>query len=106
MENCRLDYAFLTEIKATGPVAFIGCSMTETTFTAGTFPRTVFEGCKLSGVTLNGPDLRGADFRGHDISGLNGGIALRGATLSPAQIPTLTELLLQELSIKVRPEPL
>src|SRR4051812_8287690 len=31
-DNCRLDYAVLDRIRATGPVAFVGCVLTETTF--------------------------------------------------------------------------
>ncbi|MBB5866696.1 uncharacterized protein YjbI with pentapeptide repeats [Allocatelliglobosispora scoriae] len=106
MENCRLDYAFLAEIKTTGPIAFLGCSLTDTTIKDGKLGRALFDCCKLAGVTFDGPDLRGADLRGNDISGLTGATALRGVTLSAAQIPTLTELLLQELNIKIKSEPL
>ncbi|MBB5871725.1 uncharacterized protein YjbI with pentapeptide repeats [Allocatelliglobosispora scoriae] len=103
-ENCRLDYAYFTDVKAAGPVAIIGCSMTDTILTAGKLSTVAFDGCKLAGTTFDGTDLRGADLRGNDITKLTAGTALRGAILSPAQIPSLTDLLLAELAIQVKAE--
>jgi uncharacterized protein YjbI with pentapeptide repeats len=100
-ENCRLDYATLHQIKATGPVAFVGCSLTETTLSACTLPTAAFDGCRFTGLAIERCDLRGADLRGNDLKGLAGATALRGAILGDSQLPALTQLLLDELSITV-----
>ncbi|RSM55055.1 hypothetical protein DMB66_36520 [Actinoplanes sp. ATCC 53533] len=101
-ENCRLDYATLHHLKAAGPVAFIGCSLTETTLSSCTLPTVVFDGCKFAGLTIEQCDLRGADLRGNDLAGLACATALRGTIVSDSQLPALTQLLVNELSIKIK----
>ena len=101
VENCRLDYATFQRFKATGPVAFLGCSFTEATITASTLLTAVFDGCKLAGLAVEGSDLRGADLRGNDLTGLTNATALRGSILSDTQLPAFTDLIVRELSINV-----
>ncbi len=103
-ENCRLDYATFSALKATGPVAMIGCALTETTF-AGKLTPSLFDHCKFSATDFGGCDLRGADLRGNDITGLTGVLPLRGACFSPSQLPELTELLINDLALKIQAEP-
>lgn len=105
LENCLIDYAYFTDVKASGPVSFVGCSLTDATFTRGKLSTAAFDGCKLSGVTFDGCDLRGADLRGNDISGLVAATGLRGAILSQSQVPALTKLLINDLSIQIKPDP-
>jgi uncharacterized protein YjbI with pentapeptide repeats len=105
-ENCRLDYASLTSVRAAGPVAFVGCSLSETSFDRSQLRTAVFDGCKLSGMSMESCDLRGADLRNNDLSGLATPTALRGARLSQAQLPGLLDALVAELSIALVPEPL
>ena len=100
-ENCRLDYATLHRVKTTGPVAFVGCSLTEATFAASTLSTAVFDDCKFSGLSFSESDLRGADLPGNDLSGLTSATALRGATLSDAQVPALANLVLRELAMTI-----
>jgi uncharacterized protein YjbI with pentapeptide repeats len=102
-ENCRFDYANLNDVKATGPVAFVGCSMTEMTVIGGQLSTVTLDNCRLTGLTIERCDLRGADLRGNDLSGLAAATPLRGVTLSESQLPSLTGLLTSELSIKVEP---
>ncbi|GAA2525764.1 pentapeptide repeat-containing protein [Winogradskya humida] len=103
-ENCRLDYATLSRLKAAGPVAFIGCSLTETTLSSCTLPTMTFDNCKLAGLSIENCDMRGVDLRGNSLTGLSAATALRGVVLSDSQLPALTQLLLDELSIIVAPE--
>lgn len=104
-ENCRLDYATFHQVKMPGPVGFIGCSLAEATFSNSSLTAAAFDGCKLSGLDIDRCDLHGADLRGNDLTGLTSATALRGATISQSQAPTLVALLLSELSITVAADP-
>jgi uncharacterized protein YjbI with pentapeptide repeats len=104
-DNCRLDYATFERFKSAGPIAFVGCSLTETTFNACVLTAAVFDNCKLAGVSFDNCDLRGADLRGNDIAGLTAASGLRGVVLAESQLPALTELLVSELSIRVSGDP-
>lgn len=81
-ENCRLDYATFSNVRASAPVAFLGCSLADTTFEAS--------------------DIRGADLRGNDLSTIVGITSLRGATLSSEQLSGLTEAFIHDLDLKVK----
>jgi uncharacterized protein YjbI with pentapeptide repeats len=102
-EHCRLDSATVETVRAAGPVAFIGCSLAETTFARCGLGSSIFDGCKLTGTTFDGTDLRGADLRGQDLSTVVGISSLRGAVISAEQVPGLTAALLGELDLTVKP---
>lgn len=104
-QNCRLDYAIVNDVRTAGPVGFVGCSLTDVALNGGKLSPAAFDNCKLAGLAIEGCDLRGADLRGNDIRGLGAATVLRGAILSPSQLPALADLLAQEISIKVGPEP-
>ncbi|WP_328485957.1 pentapeptide repeat-containing protein [Streptomyces zaomyceticus] len=53
-ENCRLEYTTFTKVRATGPVAFAGCVLTEATFTDCDLSDVVFSECGLH-LTAFGP---------------------------------------------------
>lgn len=101
-ENCRLDYATFSNVRASGPVAFLGCSLAEATLDRCKLTSTVFDGCKLAATTFEACDLRGADMRGNDLSKTVGITSLRGATLSPEQLPGVTEAIIHELDLKIK----
>ena len=101
-ENCRLDYATLSKIRATGPVAFLGCSMTETMINRCQFSGAVFDACKLTDTEFDSTDLRGADLRGNDLSNLVGVQSLRQTILSPGQLAGLTEATVRELALTLK----
>ncbi|MDX6744141.1 pentapeptide repeat-containing protein [Actinocorallia sp. A-T 12471] len=102
-ERCRFDYATLTELTATGPLAFVDCMLRETTIAESKLEGVVFADCPMPGTGIARTKLRGADLRGSQISGLAGATQLAGTTLDPAQIPQLTHALLAELHINIRP---
>jgi uncharacterized protein YjbI with pentapeptide repeats len=104
-ENCRFDYATLANVRATGPVAFAGCSLAETRLDHCVLRTAVFDSCKLAGLSLEHCDLRGADLRNNDLAGLATPTALRGAVLSESQLPAFLDGLVAELSIALKPEP-
>jgi uncharacterized protein YjbI with pentapeptide repeats len=101
-ENCRLDYATLHQIRATGPIALIGCSLIEAVISQCQLPGAVFDGCRFSSTHLDDTDLRGADLRGNNLGGLIGVASTRGITVSMEQLAALTELMVQDLDITVR----
>src|SRR5262245_45992137 len=43
--GCKLDYATLDEIKATGPVLFAGCSLREAALTGCSLAGSLFDDC-------------------------------------------------------------
>lgn len=100
-ENCLLDYATLDQMRVTGPVAFVGCSLIETTISRCQFTGVLFDGCNLRDTRLDGSNLRDADIRGNDLSGLIGIAALRHVTISHNQLPGLTETVVRDLSLNV-----
>lgn len=101
-ENCRLDYASLSQLRTVGPVLFIGCSLTETTFQHTNLSAAAFDGCKLAATSFEECDLRGADLRGNDLTSITGISSLRGARLSETQLAGLTEAVVRDLQLDVR----
>ncbi|MQA27598.1 MAG: hypothetical protein GEU94_19535 [Micromonosporaceae bacterium] len=101
-ENCRLDYATFHNTRTTGPTAFLGCSLTETTLEHCKLTQAAFDGCKLAGTTLDATDLRSADLRGNDLSTIAGITCLRGATVSEDQLPSITDALARDLELRIK----
>lgn len=104
-ENCRLDYATLDKIRATGPVAFLGCSLTDTQLTGCQLPDAVFDGCRFANTQLDGTDLRGADLQGNDLAGLVGISSIEGATIGYEQLSALTSAVVRDFDLTIRDRP-
>jgi uncharacterized protein YjbI with pentapeptide repeats len=103
-ENCRFDYATLTLLRAAGPIAFTGCSFTETVFDRCKLTPAVFDGCKLNAPSFVACDLRGADFRGNDLAKTIGvTTSFRGTVISEDQFVAFTEAVTRELELTVKP---
>jgi uncharacterized protein YjbI with pentapeptide repeats len=102
-EHCRLDSVTFDQVRATGPTAFVGCSLSETLFARCGLGAVTFDGCKLTSVTFESADLRVADLRGNDLSTLVGIGWLHGAVISSDQLPGLTEALIRDLDLIVKP---
>ncbi|MCP2336443.1 pentapeptide repeat-containing protein [Actinomadura rupiterrae] len=100
-ERCRLDYATLTAIQATGSVAFIDCTLRETIIEDSRLDGIVLADCPMPGTQLTRTRLRDADLRGSNIETLTGTANLTGATLSEDQIPQLTQAYLEELQLTI-----
>ncbi|MGH3737172.1 MAG: pentapeptide repeat-containing protein [Micromonosporaceae bacterium] len=100
-ENCRLDYATFNAVRTTGPVAFIGCTLTETSLTGCKLGQAVITGCQLNRLELHGCDLYGTDLRGNPLDTITGIDSLKGATLAPDQLADLTTAVLADLGLRV-----
>ncbi|MGW7304036.1 pentapeptide repeat-containing protein [Streptomyces sp. NPDC054835] len=100
-ENCKLDYATFTKVRVTGPVAFAGCVLTESTFTDCDLSDVAFSECMLR-LTEFGPGrYRGTDLRGSDLSTVRGVAHLAKVRIDPGQQHDLIQALVNELDITV-----
>jgi uncharacterized protein YjbI with pentapeptide repeats len=52
-DGCRLDYAALTRVRATGPVALVDCDLDNATLRRCQLPKTAISGCRLGLVGLD-----------------------------------------------------
>ncbi len=102
LENCRLDYATFTELRAAVGVALIGCSLVETVFDRCRLNALALDGCRLTSTRFEACDLRGADLRGNDLSTVGEIMSLRGAVVADAQLPALTAALVNDLELTVK----
>ncbi|MCX4783339.1 pentapeptide repeat-containing protein [Streptomyces sp. NBC_01264] len=66
-EGCKFDLATFEKVRVTGPVAFIGCVLTEATFTDCDLSDAVFTDCKLRLTEFGAGRYRGTDFRENDL---------------------------------------
>ncbi|MFF7655066.1 pentapeptide repeat-containing protein [Streptomyces sp. NPDC007983] len=98
-ENCKLDYATFENVRATGPVVFSECVLTETSFIDCDLSGVVLDSCamRLTGFTRG--QYRGLDLRGNDLSTVRGVPALAKVIIDRAQRTELTEALLGELDV-------
>jgi len=102
-ENCRLDYATLTTVRAAAPVAFLGCSFTETALNRCKLTLVAFDGCKLNAPTFAACDMRGADLRGNDLSKTIGvTTSLRGCIISESQVAGFIDAVTRELDLTIK----
>lgn len=101
-ENCRLDYATLSQLRTTGPTLFIGCSLIEATLHQSSLTAAAFDGCKLAATHFDECDLKGADLRGNNLAAITGITSLRGARLSETQLAGLTEAIAKDLQLDLR----
>ncbi|MHC3393908.1 pentapeptide repeat-containing protein [Streptomyces lavendulocolor] len=100
-ENCRLDYTMFTKARATGPVAFAGCVLTEATFTDCDLSHVVFSECTLR-LTAFGPGrYRSTDLRGNDLSTVRGVTHLVRVRIGTGQQHDLVQALVNELDITI-----
>lgn len=101
-ENCRFDYATLSQVRTTGPTLFLGCSLTDTTFTQTNLTAAAFDSCKLAATHFDECDLKGTDLQGNDLTSITGISSLRGARLSTSQLAGLTEAVVRDLQLDLR----
>lgn len=102
VEDCRLDYASLVRVRATGAVAITGCSLDRARLDGCTLPGAAVTNCPMAAIELVDCVLRDADLRGSDLSTLSGLASLRGAVIGAEQLAPLAEILVRELSLRVR----
>jgi uncharacterized protein YjbI with pentapeptide repeats len=95
--GCKLDYAALGQIRATGPVVFAGCSLREAELTGCDLAGVAFDGCDLHRTGFGAGHYRGCDLRGNDLSTVAGAANLKHVTIDHAQTAQLGEALAAEL---------
>ncbi|WP_327388132.1 pentapeptide repeat-containing protein [Streptomyces sp. NBC_01207] len=99
LEGCKLDFATFEKVRATGPVAFIGCVLTEATFTDCDLSDAVFTDCTLRLTEFGTGRYRNTDLRENDLSAIRGVANLAKVRIDPGQQSDLTEALVSELDI-------
>lgn len=98
-ERCRLDYATFNHVVAKGPVAFVGCSLTEAEFNGSDLGKAVFSENRLAQTQFGPGTYRGTDLRENDLSAISGVINLRRALLDRHQLSDLTSALAGDLDL-------
>ncbi|WP_405436627.1 pentapeptide repeat-containing protein [Streptomyces avidinii] len=100
-ESCKLDFATFDKVRATGPVAFIGCVLTEATFADCDLSDTVFTDCTLRRAEFGTGRYRNTDLRENDLSAIRGVANLAKVRIDPGQQSDLAEALVNELNITI-----
>lgn len=100
-EGCKFDYATFEKVRATGPVAFIGCVLTEATFTDCDLSDVVFSDCQFRLTAFGAGRYRDTDLRENDLSQIRGVANLAKVRIDPGQQAHLAEALVNELDITI-----
>lgn len=100
-EGCKFDYATFEKVRATGPVAFIGCVLTEATFTDCDLSDVVFSDCQFKLTEFGAGRYRNTDLRENDLSQIRGVANLAKVRIDPGQQAHLAEALVNELDITI-----
>lgn len=100
-EGCKLDFATFEKIRVTGPVAFIGCVLTEATFTDCDLSEAVLTDCTLRLTEFGAGRYRDMDLRENDLSAIRGVANLSKIRIDPGQQADLAEALVSELDITI-----
>jgi uncharacterized protein YjbI with pentapeptide repeats len=98
-DRCRLDYTTFSKVVAKGPVAFVGCSLTEAEFNGSDLGKAAFSENRLTQTQFNHGTYRGTDLRENDLSAIRGVINLRRALLDRHQLSDLTSALVGDLDL-------
>ncbi|MEU3572198.1 pentapeptide repeat-containing protein [Kitasatospora sp. NPDC036755] len=98
-ENCKLDYATFEQVRATGPVAFSKCVLTEASFTGCDLTGAVLDACALRLTEFGRGKYQGLDLRGNDLTSLRGVAHLTKVVIDRAQQSELAEALIAELDV-------
>ncbi|MFI9112600.1 pentapeptide repeat-containing protein [Streptomyces venezuelae] len=100
-ESCKFEYATFDKIRATGPVAFAGCVLTEAVFSDCDLSGAVFSDCILRVVEFGSGRYRDTDLRGNDLSTIRGVANLAKVRIDHTQQADLVHALVGELDITV-----
>ncbi|MDX3227205.1 pentapeptide repeat-containing protein [Streptomyces sp. ME19-01-6] len=98
-EGCRLDYAMLENVRATGPVAFSRCVLTEASMTGCDLTQAVLGTCTLRLTEFGKGRYQSLDLRGSDLSSVHGVERLSKVIIDRTQEPELTAALLAQLNV-------
>lgn len=101
--NCRFDYATLSRVSAAGSVAFTDCTLVHGTWSSCRLSGVALRSCDLSNLELDSCRLDGADLRGSRLHAFAAPLDnLQGVALTEDQLPELTRMAVNALSIDVR----
>lgn len=98
--ECRLDEATFRMASGTR-VRFEGCDLTTADLYAAQLPGAWFFDCTLTGAELSQANLTGARLHGSTFGSLRGAAALRGTTISSAQVTPVALQVLAALAITI-----
>ncbi|MEU4352485.1 pentapeptide repeat-containing protein [Streptomyces sp. NPDC023838] len=98
-ENCKLDYTTLESLRATGPVVFSQCVLTEASFTGCDLTGAVLDACGLRLTEFGTGRYKDLDLRGNDLSAITGAANLSKVIIDRAQQVELAQALLAELDV-------
>ncbi|MFE5582146.1 pentapeptide repeat-containing protein [Kitasatospora sp. NPDC056531] len=98
-DNCKLDYSTFEKVRATGPLAFARCVLTESTFTGCDLTASVFNDCTLRDTEFGRGTYKATDLRGNDLTALRGIGNLTKVVIDRAQQIELTQALMTELDV-------
>ncbi|MDM4720152.1 pentapeptide repeat-containing protein [Micromonospora sp. WMMA1363] len=102
-DNCRFDYATLSRVSAAGSVAFTDCALVHGTWSSCRLSGVALRSCDLSHLELDACRLDGADLRGSRLHAFATALDnLQGIALTEDQLPDLTRMAVDALSIDVR----
>jgi uncharacterized protein YjbI with pentapeptide repeats len=97
--DCKLDYAMLEQVRASGPVLFVRCSLREAVFTGCSLAHCLFDECDLAAAAFGPGNYRACDLRGNDLSAISGAHHLKNVVLDRVQLLQLAEALSAELGV-------
>ncbi|WP_284577448.1 pentapeptide repeat-containing protein [Streptomyces sp. 2P-4] len=98
-EGCKFDYATFEKVRATGPVAFAGCTFTEATFTDCDLSDVVFSECTFRLTEFGTGRYRDTDLRGNDLSTIRGVSNLSKIRIGHVQQSDIAQALVNELDM-------
>jgi len=97
--DCKMDYAMLDRIRASGPIMFVRCSLREAEFTGCDLTGSLFHECDLFLAGFGRGRYKGCDLRDNDLSAVNGTQHLKRVVIDRAQLTQLAEALAAELDV-------
>ncbi|MDI3420397.1 pentapeptide repeat-containing protein [Streptomyces luteolus] len=98
-DGCRLDYATLEAVRATGPVAFSNCILTEVSLTGCDLTDAVLDSCTLRLTEFGKGRYKGLDLRGNDLSSVRGVAHLAKVVIDHSQQADLAQALITDLDV-------
>ncbi|GIJ30717.1 hypothetical protein Vqi01_58790 [Micromonospora qiuiae] len=102
-DSCRFDYATLNRVSVAGSVAFTNCTLSHGSWSSCRLSGIALHSCDLSDLELESCRFDGADLRGSQLHHFRTPLDnVHGVVLGEDQLPDLTRLAVEALSIVVR----
>ncbi|GAA1791213.1 pentapeptide repeat-containing protein [Nocardioides hankookensis] len=98
--GCKISYLNLRGAELID-VAFTDCVVEELDLSGAVARRVALRGSRVGALSVQQARLEDVDLRGCELQELSGLLDLRGATISPDQLPVLAPLMAQGLGLRV-----